>query len=238
MRWKQLRRRFTLAAPRVQVRSHLPWPVRWLLAALMLGICAALAMWAFEFGREIAGFDKGAKQELAKLREEVERLRSERSRFESVANSAESLIRTEKTAQEQLAAQVKSMEAQNLALLRDLGFFERLLPSGGGNKAVSARGFVAEPVTAGQLSYQLLLLVPGLRSREFKGSYELTLSGTLSGKAWTYTVPRQSSHNLSFKQYQRLEGVIDYPGAAVVKQLQVRVLDVSGVAQATESVRL
>lgn len=238
MRWKQFRRRFTIAAPRVQVRSHLPWPVRWLLVALMLGLSGALAMWAFEFGREIAGFDKGAKQELAKLREEVTRLRSERSRFESVAISAESLIRAEKTAQEQLATQVKTLEAQNLALLRDLGFFERLLPSGGGNKQIAARGLVVEPVKAGEMAYQVLLTVPGLRAREFKGSYELSLSGTMAGKSWVLNVPRDSSNNLSFKQYQRLEGVISYPTDAVVKQLQVKVLDASGVAQATESVRL
>ena len=237
MRWKQLRRRFSVSAPRVQVRSHLPWPVRWLLVALMLGLSGALAMWAFEFGREIAGFDKGAKQEMAKLREEVERLRSERTRFESVANSAESLIKTEKTAQEQLAVQVKSLEAQNLALLRDLGFFERLLPSGG-SKQVSVRGLVAEPAAPGQYSYQLLLLLPGLRNREFKGSYEVSVSGTLAGKPWTYTVPHQPSQQLSFKQYQRVEGLVTYPQAAVVKQLQVKVLDASGAAQTTESVRL
>lgn len=236
MRWKQIRRRFTVSAPRVQVRSHMPWPVRWLLVALMLGVSGALAMWAFEFGREIAGFDKGAKQELAQLREEVVRLRQERERFETVANSAESLIKTEKTAQEQLAKQVKSLEAQNLALLRDLGFFERLMPSGG--KGVTARGLVAEASDPGKLSYQVLLTLSGLRARDFKGSYELTLSGTLSNKAWTYTVPRDSSHILDFKQYQRLEGVIDYPASAVVKQLQIRVLDASGAALATESVRL
>jgi hypothetical protein len=97
---------------------------------------------------------------------------------------------------------------------------------------------VAESVENGKLGYQVLLTLPGLRNREFKGVYELTLSGTLAGKAWNYTVPRDSSHVLGFKQYQRLEGVIDYPAAAVVKQLQIRVLDATGAAQATESVRL
>ena len=33
MRWKLLRRRFTASAPRVTVRGHLPWPLRWLTAA-------------------------------------------------------------------------------------------------------------------------------------------------------------------------------------------------------------
>jgi hypothetical protein len=35
-----------------------------------------------------------------------------------------------------------------------------------------------------------------------------------------------------------VEGVIDYPTAAVVKQLHVRVLDARGAMQASESVQL
>ena len=71
MRWKLLRRRLSVSAPRAIVRSHLPWPLRWALAAVALGFSAALALWAFEFGREIAGLDRGAKEELARLRAEV-----------------------------------------------------------------------------------------------------------------------------------------------------------------------
>jgi hypothetical protein len=33
MRWKLLRRRLSVSAPRVIVRSHLPWPLRWLVVA-------------------------------------------------------------------------------------------------------------------------------------------------------------------------------------------------------------
>ena len=29
MRWKLLRRRLSISAPRMIVRSHLPWPLRW-----------------------------------------------------------------------------------------------------------------------------------------------------------------------------------------------------------------
>ena len=52
MRWKLLRRRMSISAPRVIVRSHLPWPLRWAVVALALGFSAALALWAFEFGKD------------------------------------------------------------------------------------------------------------------------------------------------------------------------------------------
>ena len=78
------------------VRSHLPWPLRWAVVALVLGFSAALALWAFEFGKDIAGLDRDAKAELATLRVEVAQLRNEREKALSTANIAESLLRTEK----------------------------------------------------------------------------------------------------------------------------------------------
>ena len=42
MRWRLIRRRLSISAQRMSVRSHLPWPVRWLLAALVLGFSGAL----------------------------------------------------------------------------------------------------------------------------------------------------------------------------------------------------
>src|SRR2546423_4923478 len=85
MRWKLLRRRLSISAPRMIVRSHLPWPLRWALAALVFGFSAAIATWAFEFGKDIAGLDRDAKAELAKLRVEVAQLQAERERNLSVA---------------------------------------------------------------------------------------------------------------------------------------------------------
>ena len=92
MRWKLLRRRLSISAPRMIVRSHLPWPLRWIVFALMLGFSAAIGLWAFEFGKDIAGLDRNAKAELAELRIEVAKLRSEREGAQSIANTAESLL--------------------------------------------------------------------------------------------------------------------------------------------------
>ena len=53
MRFRLLRRRLTINSPRMAVRSALPWPFRWAMAALVFGFCAAIALWAFEFGKVI-----------------------------------------------------------------------------------------------------------------------------------------------------------------------------------------
>ena len=139
MRWKLLRRRLSVSAPRMIVRSHLPWPLRWAALALVFGFSAALALWAFEFGKEIAGLDRDAREELARLRVEVAQLRQDGERARSVANTAESLVKAERAAQERLAQQVRQLEAERQALQADLGFFERLLPASG-NEALAVRG--------------------------------------------------------------------------------------------------
>jgi hypothetical protein len=105
----------SISAPRMIVRSHLPWPVRWAVLALAFGFSAALALWAFEFGKDIAGLERGAKEELVQLRAEVQRLHDERERAQSIANTADSLLKTERATQDKLIQQLRQAEAEALA---------------------------------------------------------------------------------------------------------------------------
>lgn len=235
MRWKLFRRRLSISAPRMIVRSHLPWPVRWAVLALAFGFSAALALWAFEFGKDIAGLERGAKDELLLLRSEVQRLRDERERAQSIANTADSLLKTERATQDKLMQQIRQAEAEVLALKGDLGFFERLLPAAGEGLAV--RALQAELVQPGQLRYQLLLMQSGKAPTEFKGRYELVAAGTLDGKPWALALP-SGAQPISLRQYARVEGRLDHPEAAVVKTVQVRVIDSKGGVRATQTVKL
>jgi hypothetical protein len=236
MRWKLLRRRLSISAPRMIVRSHLPWPLRWAAVALMCGFSAALALWAFEFGKDIAGLDRNAKEELQKLQAEVAQLRSEREGSVSIANTAQSLLTTEKTVQDRLAQQLKVVEAENLSLRGDLGFFERLLPAGA-NEGLTIRGLQAEQQATGRVRFQLLVMQAGKNTPEFVGRYEVMLTGTLEGKPWSFSHPG-GPQALQLKQYVRIEGTIDCPPQAVVKSATVKVMDLRGGSKATLTVKL
>ncbi len=236
MRWKLLRRRLSISAPRMIVRSRLPWPLRWLIVALMFGFSAALALWAFEFGKDIAGFDGDSKAELAKLRIEVTQLREEREKALSVANIAESLLKTEKAAQDKLAQSVKSVEAENMALKSDLGFFERLLPATA-SEGLVIRGLQAEVKSPGQLRFQMLVMQAGKSPPDFSGRYEVSLTGALDGKPWTLVQPG-GPKPLQLKQYLRVEGMIEHPILAVVKAVSVRVIGKNGEAKATQTLKM
>jgi hypothetical protein len=239
MRWRLLRRRLSISAPRMTVRSHMAWPLRWAVVAVALGFSGALALWAFEFGRGLAGLGPGSRastQAIAELRQQLEAVRQDRERAQSIANTADSLLKAERATQQRLAEEVKALEMENLALKDDLGFFERLLPASG--EGLSVRGLQADLPAAGQLRFQLLVMQQGGRALpDFKGRYEVLLSGTQDGKPWNSPAPIVT-RPLQFKQYQRIDGLAEYPAVAVVKQVQVRVLDEAGQLRATQSLKL
>jgi hypothetical protein len=236
MRFRLLRRRLTISAPTMAIRSNTPWPVRWVVAALMLGFCAALGLWAFEFGKDIAGLDSNTKEELAQLKQEAAKLREERDKAQSISNTSESLLTAEKAAQGKLTVQVKLLENENRALRDDLGFFEKLMPSGGA-ESIAIRGMQAEQLGGGtQIKWQVLVIQPGKNAPDFNGKIELTLGGTQLGKPWSMPMPG-GIQNLQFKQYRRLEGVVDLPPQVVVKTLSAKVTEGSAT-RAVQSIKL
>ena len=223
MRLRLLRRRLTISAPRVAIRSALPWPVRWLALAVVFGFCAAVALWAFEFGKSIAGLDTVSREEVMKLRAELTRLRDEGREQQTVVNSAQSLLVAERAAKESLVAQVRQLEADNRSLREDLGFFEKLIPAAK-TEGLAIRSLQAEVLAGLQLRWQVLVIQAARNAPEFNGRLELVLAGTQDGQPWTQTQPPQGQP-LQVKQYRRMEGVLDLPPNAVVKTVTARVLE-------------
>ena len=217
------------------VRSALPWPFRWVAAAVVLGFCGAISLWAFEFGKDIAGLDGGAAEELVQLRADLARARAERDQAQSIANTAQTLLTTEKAAQEQLLLQKKQLEADNLALRDDLGFFEKLIPSSG-VEGIAIRGLQAELQDDHRLRWRILLIQAQRTVGEFRGNLEFVFAGSLNGKPWTTTLPA-GPLAIRFTQYGRFQGLVDVPAQAVVKSLSVKVTE-GNVVKATQSARL
>jgi hypothetical protein len=234
MRWKLLRRRLSVSAPRMIVRSRLPWPLRWVVAAVALGFSAALALWAFEFGKSIAGLGSGTQDELSRLRVELVQLKADHEQARQVADTAESLLKAERAAQEGLARQLRQAEAGRQALQADLGFFERLLPGTG--SGVQLRGLEVELTAPGQLRYRMLVVQNGKPANEFQGSYELVLGGLLDGVPWNQALPT-GPRPLRLRQYSRVEDTLEYPPHAVIKTVQARLMDLHGATRATQSVK-
>lgn len=235
MRLRLLRRRLTISAPRVAVRSALPWPVRWVALAVLLGFCAAVALWAFEFGKSIAGLDTVSREELLQLRAEVTRLHAQEGERQTVAHAAESLLLAERAAKEGLLAQVRQLQADNRSLREDLGFFEKLIPASAG-EGLSIRGLQAEVLGGMQLRWQVLIIQASRNPPEFQGRLEVVLAGSRNGQPWSQAIAGEGQP-LQVQQYRRLEGLADLPANAVVKTVTARVLEGTTV-RATHAVTL
>lgn len=213
----------------------MPWPLRWAGVAIVLGFCGAISLWAFELGKNLAGLDASAKQELLQLREELQTLRSARDQAQSAANTSASLITAEKAMIERLAAQIKALEGENRALRADLGFFEKLIPSGK-TEGVAIRGLQAEVLSGAQLKWQVLVLQPVKNAPEFRGKLELSITGTLEGKPWMMSLPG-GAMPLQFRQYRRMEGMVDLPPQVEVKNVSAKVVE-GASTRAVQSVSL
>ena len=243
MRLRLLKRRLTISAPRMAVRSALPWPFRWAVLAIVLGFCAAIGLWAFEFGKDIAGLERGSKDELLQLRSQVNALRTElksvkdeRDLAQSIANTAGVLVATEKSSHEKVLAQVKQLEADNRTLRDDLGFFERLIPAAG-IEGVAIRGLQADLLGGGsRLKWQVLVVQANKNAPEFNGRLEVTFSGFTNGKPWSASIPG-GTQAIKFKQYGRIEGEIELPAQTSVKAVTAKVLD-GTVTRATQVIKL
>lgn len=234
--WK-LRQRFGIAAPRVAVRTHVPWYLRWLVLGLLVASSVALGLWTYDAGRRFAGFDATeAEKEIAAARSELAVAREELARLRGMSDAAESKLAIERTAQQDLARQLRSMEAENARLREELAVFESTLSADPKKAApVSIKRFRVEPeLRAGEYRFHLLLLAMGAKRDEFRGRFELIVSLNQGGRDVMMALPRSAGEegfNLGFKHFQRVHGTFQVDPAARVSGVQVRVYE-SGTAEA------
>jgi hypothetical protein len=247
-RWKAIRQRFGIAAPRVEVQTQIPWYWRWAGIAVLLGVAAAAASWIYDAGRRFAGFDRSeVVTELARVQGELDAARVELARLRAIANAADSRVSIERTAQQKLAQQVRTLE-QDLARAREeLALVEQMLVSEERHtQSLAIYRFKVEPdVLPGEYRYRLLLLTPtDRRGRDFNGRLELVVSLQEGGQNAMMSFPEPgdaaaASFRLSFKYFRRVEGTFRVNPKAKVESVQVRVYE-TGTTQprATQSVSL
>ncbi|MGE5651543.1 MAG: DUF6776 family protein [Bacillota bacterium] len=209
----------------------------------MIGLVGAMAMWSFDAGLGLPSpYPANLREQISRYKEQVERLTAERDQFSTTVNSAESQLNIERSAQKQLAAQVRTLESENTRLKEDLAFFESLLPTATGPLGVSIRRLKVDQVGPNQWRYRLLVMQGGKGEHEFIGNLQLVATVLKDGKSAMMTFPdgnptEQGKYKLSFKHYQRVEGVLTLPEGAVTKVVQARVLE-KGQIRAQQSANL
>ena len=247
-RWKVIRQRFGIAAPRVEVQTQIPWYWRWAGIAILLGVAAAAGSWLYDAGRRFAGFDRSeVVQELTRVQGELAGARTELARLRAIANAADSRVSIERTAQQKLAQQVRGLEQELARVREELAMVEQMLTSEERHtQSLAIYQFKVSPdVLPGEYRYRLLLLTPtDRRGRDFSGRLELVVSLHEGGQSAMMSFPEPGdaaapAFRLAFKYFRRVEGTFRVNPKAKVESVQVRVYETgSNQPRATHSVTL
>jgi hypothetical protein len=239
---RRLRGRFGISAPRVAVRTHIPWYWRAMVTIAVLSVSIAIAGWIYDAGRKIAGFDRReTEHEMNTLRDRVEELQQESAKLRAQVNAGDSNVQIERTAQQQLVRQVKALEEENARLKEDLAFFENLAAAEGREAGFTINRLRVEPNgTPGHYRYRLLVAAQGgKKDREFKGSVQLVISLQHEGKGAMMILPEQTDparqrFNINFKHFQRVDGTFQVPAGARITSVEARLIQ-DGVTRASQT---
>jgi uncharacterized protein DUF6776 len=247
-RWKAVRQRFGIAAPRVEIQTQIPWYLRWAGIAILLAVAGVAASWIYDAGRRFAGFDRSeVVTELQRVQGELDDARRELGRLRAIANAADSRVSIERTAQQKLAQQVRSLEQELARVREELAMVEQMLTSEERHtQTLAIYRFKVEPdVLPGEYRYRLLLLTPtDRRGRDFTGRLELVVNLQEGGQSAMMSFPEPgdaaaASFKLAFKYFRRVEGTFRVNPKAKVESVQARVYETgSSQPKATHSVSL
>lgn len=243
---RRLRGRFGIAAPRVAVRTHVPWYWRASMAALVLAVGLALAGWIYDAGRRFAGFDRRlSESEIAALRDRSVELEREVARLRSIADAAENSQRIDKTAIEQLTAQVKTLSDENTHLKESLAVFENLAGGRAGSEGLQLTSLRVEPDgQPGHYRYRVLASWRGPDTKkEFAGNlqFHVTLQYP-DGRNVMMFIPRPGEPEsfrfaVSFRTLRRLEGSFQVPAEAKLSRVEARLVQ-EGTVKASLGITL
>lgn len=241
---RRLRSRFGISAPRVLVRTHLPWYWRALSVVILAGASLALAGWIYDAGQRFAGFHQGVSEhEIAGMRERMTQLETDLEGARKVANASESRLRIESTAQERLTAQIRTLEEENTRLKSDLATFESLAGGDVGNSGLAISRLQILPVGGGEYRYRLLVAQTGeKKDKEFNGMIQL-LATVQRGKETAMMQfpatgdPATSQYQVHFRYFRRLEGTFRVAAEARIQRIEARLIQ-DGVVKASQSVAL
>jgi hypothetical protein len=224
LRIRKFRRRFGITAPRVVVRTHLPWHWYAAGAGLFLVLCLVVFWMLVQRGEA-----RGLEHEVDTLRVQVRDLDEELLKLRSMAGTEQSAVQMERSTQLQLSNRIKTLELENAALKEDMKLFERLIPAAGDDAAVRLEGFRVVPDGAQRYRYRALLAFQSTKQApEFRGRLQIAVIISLAGKRQEMLLPDKrevaGEFQIEVRNFLRKEGGFEIPPGARLDSVEARVL--------------
>ena len=235
--WRRARQHFSIDAPRMAVRSRLPWPWRAVVGIGLLGVVAGMWWWGFDFGQIFGGVNRReVEARLTALEAENADLRRENAQLRAKAMQQESELAMTTGAQASLSKQALELAAENSQMKEELAFLQQLVADSNKQVGLSIQHLSVEREREDAWSYRLLLVRGGSPKEDFVGHVRLQATvqpmaaDGAPARPLIVTLPDDQPGTggalmLKFKYYQRLEGTIGVPAGSVVRAVTVRVFE-------------
>jgi hypothetical protein len=253
---RRMRGRFGISAPRVAVRTHVPWYLRTAVIGAAIVLSVILAGWAYDAGRRIAGCDRSESSQLFdELRLVNVALEEEVARLRSLLTVSESSLQIEQAAQRSLAEKNSTLVEENARLKEELVVLGRLakledkasgakIDSGKANGEISLDRLVVRPdVAPGTYRFSFLLALQGKRrGKESRLNLQITAiprAGTTGDKI---ELPRQGDKNSAqyevvLHNFRRVDGKFEVPVGISVGAVEFKISE-AGVLKVSKSLNL
>jgi hypothetical protein len=249
--WRRVRQHFSIDAPRMAVRSHLPWPWKAVLGVALLFLIGGMWWWGFDFGQIFGGFNrKEIEARLATLEAEATKLRAEGTELRAKNSTLESELAMARGAQETQQKQSIELSGENAQLKEELAFLQKLVSDSSKQVGLQLQRLNVERDSDEMWHYKLLVVRGGNPKDEFDGNVvlQVTLAPAAGAPAETrgmiLTLPEdqletKSALSLKFKYYQRVEGRFRVPPGLRVTAVTARAFETGqGSPRATRTLQL
>jgi len=247
--WRGLRRHFGIAAPRMAVRTHLPWWGRGAIMLTLLAIIAGMWWWGFDFGQIFGGFNrKEVEARLTSLEADAAKYRDEATELRARNATLDSELAMTRGRQEALSRQATDLTGENAQLKEELAFLQKLVVDSSKTAGLQIQRLEVEPDGENMWRYSVLIVRGGSAKDEFVGNVVIraSLAGSPPAESAAPAIqipdddPAASpALRLKFKYYQRVEGRFRVPRGSRITSVAVRAYE-SGqsVPRATRTLSL
>ena len=230
--WRRVSQHFGISAPRMAVRTRLPWWGRGLMLAVTVAVIVGMWWWGFDFGQIFGGFNrKEIEGRLVTLESDAAKLRIEASELRSRNSALESELGMTRGAQEALTKQASELSGENAQIKEELAFLQKLVSDSSKTVGLQIQRIGIEPDGDDMWRYSLLIVRGGSPKEEFNGN--VVVQATFVAPSDGTTPPRTillpedepataPALILKFKYYQRVEGRFRVPPGGRVTSVTVR----------------
>src|SRR5205085_4206609 len=210
-RFRQFRQHFGVTAPKLSVKTYVPWHWR----ALLIGLIVALVGWmvwtGFDAGRLLGGFYKSeAEERRTQLETQVAALLEENRQVGGKLTRLESEAQMAKGAQDSLTRQALGLQTENTQLKEELSYLQQLVSGNSKEGAITVHRATIERDGPELVHVRMLVVQGGAKGVPFIGLLSLGLDVQSDDKRKHISLPEEQPETamalrLNFAYYQRID---------------------------------